>query len=46
MASPFVFAADAVALLVSVLAGAVLMGLSIRRGPIHERYGLWDKIIA
>jgi nucleoside-diphosphate-sugar epimerase len=46
MASPLVFAGDTAALLVSVLAGAALMALSIRRGPIHERYGLWDKIIA
>jgi hypothetical protein len=46
MASPLVFAGDTAALLVSVLAGAALMALSIRRGPIHERYGSWDKIIA
>ncbi len=45
MASPFVFTGDAVALLVSLVAGAVLMGLSIRRGPINQRYGLWDRVI-
>ena len=27
-------------------AGAALMALSIRRGPIHERYGAWDRVIA
>ncbi len=46
MASPFVFAGEAAALLVSVVAGATLMALSIRRGPIHERYGAWDRVIA
>lgn len=46
MVSPFVFAGDTAALVVSVVAGAVLMALSIRRGPIHERYGAWDRVIA
>ncbi len=46
MASPFVFAGDTAALLVSVVAGAALMALSIRRGEIHERYGSWDRLIA
>ena len=45
MASPFVFAGDAVALSVSVVAGAVLMALAIRRGPIYEHYGSWDRVI-
>ena len=43
MASPFLFAGDMAATLVSVLAGAALMALSVRRGPIHERYGVWDR---
>ena len=46
MATPFVFAGDMNALLVSVVAGAALMALSIRRGPVYERYGSWDRMIA
>lgn len=45
MASPFVFAGDTVAMLVSMAAGAALIALSIRRGQIGERYGAWDKVI-
>jgi hypothetical protein len=46
MVSPFVFAGDTMALLVSVVAGAALMALSIRRGPVHQHYGSWDRMIA
>ena len=46
MASPFVFAGDMTALLVSVVAGAALMALSFRRGPVREHYGSWDRVIA
>lgn len=46
MASPFLFEGDRAALLVSLLAGAALLALSVRRGPIHERYGSWDRVIA
>ena len=42
MATPFLFTGDTTATLVSVLAGAALMALSVRRGPIRERYGAWD----
>ncbi len=45
IAAPFVFASDTAGLLVSVLAGAALMALSIRRGQIKERYGAWDQVI-
>ena len=45
MVSPFVFAGDMTALLVSVVAGAALMALSVRRGPVHEHYGAWDRVI-
>jgi hypothetical protein len=45
IASPFLFAGDMTALLVSVGAGAALMGLSLRRGPIHSHYGSWDRMI-
>jgi hypothetical protein len=46
MVSPFVFAGDTAALLVSIVAGAALMALSIRRGQIQERYGAWDRVIS
>ena len=46
MASPFLFAGDRNALLVSVVAGAALMALSIRRGPVRSHYGAWDRMIA
>ena len=46
MASPFVFAGGMATTLVSLIAGAALMALSVRRGPIHERYGSWDRLIA
>jgi hypothetical protein len=46
MATPFMFPGDTAALLVSLVAGAALMALSIRRGSIHERYGAWDRVIA
>jgi hypothetical protein len=46
MASPFMFAGDTTALLVSVVAGAALMALSTRRGAVYERYGSWDRVIA
>jgi hypothetical protein len=46
MASPFMFAGNTAALVCSVLAGVVLMALSVRRGPVHERYGSWDRVIA
>ena len=46
MVSPFLFAGDRTALLVSVVAGAALMALSIRRGPVRSHYGAWDRMIA
>ena len=45
MATPFVFAGDTPAMLVSLVAGAALMALSVRRGAIHEHYGSWDEVI-
>ena len=30
---------------VSVLVGAVLIGLALPRGPIRNRYGSWDRFI-
>lgn len=46
MASPFVFVGSAAALVASVLLGALVMGLSWPRGPIKEKYGSWDRMIA
>ena len=45
IASPFLFAGDMTALLLSVVAGAALMALSIRRGPVRSHYGSWDQMI-
>lgn len=46
MVSPFIFAGDTTALLLSVVAGAALIALSIRRGSVHQRCGSWDRMIA
>ena len=46
MAAPFMFIASTTATVVSVLLGAALSGLSLRRGPIRERYGTWDRVIS
>jgi nucleoside-diphosphate-sugar epimerase len=45
MASPFMFAGSTAALVCSVLAGVVLVALSVRRGPVREHYGSWDRVI-
>ena len=45
MASPFIFAGNTSTLVCSVLAGLALMALSIRRGPVREHYGSWDRVI-
>lgn len=45
MASPFMFAGNTSTLVCSVVAGLVLMALSVRRGPVRERYGSWDRVI-
>jgi hypothetical protein len=31
--------------LVSLVAGAALMALTVRRGQIKEHYGAWDRVI-
>ena len=43
--TPFVWAASTAAMGVSVVLGAALMVLSIRRGQIRERYGNWSRLI-
>ena len=45
MAAPFMFAGDMMTTIVSVVMGAGLIALSVRRGPILERYGNWDRVI-
>ena len=45
MAAPFMFGASTVASVVSMVLGAALVVLSIRRGPIRERYGNWNRLI-
>ena len=44
-AVPFVFGAGTVVLVASVAAGAALIVLALRRGPIRERYGAWNQRI-
>ena len=45
MATPFVWRADTVATGASVLPGLAPVALSLRRGPIRERYGDWNRRI-
>lgn len=46
MVSPFVFTGSTAVLVVSVLLGALVVVLSWPRGPIKEKYGNWDRMIA
>ena len=43
--APFLFGADLVTIVVTVVSGAALAVLSIPRGPIRERYGKWSRWI-
>ena len=45
MAAPFMLTAGITATIASVGLGVALIVLSIRRGPILERYGNWDRLI-
>jgi nucleoside-diphosphate-sugar epimerase len=45
MAVPFMFGASTVATVVTMVLGAGLIVLSIRRGPIRARYGNWNRLI-
>lgn len=40
--APFIYGAPAIQTTVTVILGIALVSLSIRRGPIHERYGTWS----
>jgi nucleoside-diphosphate-sugar epimerase len=44
-ASALLLEADRPTLLFSLLVGAALAGLSLRRGPILERYGSWSRLL-
>ncbi len=43
--TPFAYGAPWLATLTYLLCGALLIGLSIRRGPVRNRYGSWSKVI-
>jgi hypothetical protein len=45
LVTPFVYDATAAQTLGSVICGIALMLLSLRRGPVRERYGSWDRYI-
>ena len=44
-AAPFMMAADLATSAFSLVLGVALVVLSIRRGPIRERYGNWQRLI-
>lgn len=43
--TPFGFGADWLATVNSLVCGAALIVLSIRRGPVRQRYGTWNRVI-
>ncbi|MBA3596008.1 MAG: NAD-dependent epimerase/dehydratase family protein [Methylibium sp.] len=43
--APFVFDASMAATVFSVVLGAAVMALTVRRGPIRERYSDWNRLI-
>jgi hypothetical protein len=45
MGIPFVYHGDAMAIVLSVASGVLLVALSFRRGTIRERYGDWNRLI-
>ena len=44
-ATPFIFGAGMTATIANIACGVALIALSIRRGPIRERYGAWTRLI-
>lgn len=44
-ATPFIYGAGTTATVGSIACGTALIVLSIRRGPIRERYGAWNRLI-
>ena len=45
MAASLVWGTDGVTTAVGLILGVALVTLSIRRGPIRERYGSWQRMI-
>lgn len=45
LATPFLFGAGTVATIASLTCGIALILLSLRRGPIVQRYGSWQRLI-
>ncbi len=45
LVTPFVFGADTAATLAGLASGIALIALSLRRGPIRQRYGTWQRLI-
>jgi VIT1/CCC1 family predicted Fe2+/Mn2+ transporter len=43
--TPFVYGAGGVSTVASIVCGVLLIGLSLPKGNIHNRYGLWDKAV-
>ena len=44
-ATPFLFDGDANSVIASFICGAALIGLSVRRGYIRQRYGDWNRLL-
>ncbi|NDV90074.1 NAD-dependent epimerase/dehydratase family protein [Alteromonas sp. 345S023] len=45
LVTPFVYGAGGISIAASIICSALLIGLSLRKGNIHNSYGLWDKAI-
>jgi hypothetical protein len=45
LVTPFLFDADAGAVVSSLLCGLALVALSVRRGLVHSHYGRWNQAI-
>ena len=45
LVTPFAYGADTMATAASLACGVALIALSMRRGPIRERYGAWTRVI-
>jgi hypothetical protein len=43
--TPFTYGADWLATVASLSCGIALIALSVRRGPIRNRYGAWSRLI-
>lgn len=43
--TPFVFGAGLLSTAASIVCGVLLIALCLRRGPVNEQYGTWDRLI-